>query len=75
MPHLVNNRFFQSLSCLFAGVGELHFLSDFAVLRYTLGLFCRLSTAFARSCRNWQIDGRRGFLVRYVQFCERVKWL
>ena len=57
-----------------ADVGEFHFLSDFAVFRYALRLFCRLSTAIARSCRNWQTDSRGGFLVRYVQFCERVKW-
>lgn len=57
-----------------ADVGQLHFLSDFVVLRHAFGLFCRLSTAHARSCRNWQIDSRGGFLVRYVQLCEWVKW-
>jgi len=59
-----------------ADVGELNFLSDFTVLRHPLGLFCRFSTSHARSCRNWQIDSRGGFLVRYVQFCKRVKrWI
>jgi hypothetical protein len=35
-----------------AGVGELHFFGDFAIRWHELRLFGRLSTAYARSCRN-----------------------